>query len=172
MNKSQLEKILKEYKIKKSLVEVTNSRIEAYNTAILNPDIIASWRYNSNDRELGMPSAHNMSSTVESELCANELTIQTIKDWIKEEKARIFRTSLEIKQIEISLQGLTKQENYIISMKYFERCNWKSIEIGVNQQFRQQNCITESGLKKINEQALDKLVSILTPYYDYTIAKN
>jgi len=167
MEKQQIEKMLREYKVKKSRVDAANASIEAYEKVIENPEIVDSWSYNIDNREPGMPSAHRMSSVVEVEVCAQELTIDTIKEWIEDTKARIFKTALEVKRIEIALQGLTYQEKFLIELKYFEKLNWKNIEINFNQKFRQQNCITDSGLQKINTIALDKLSIVLDPFNDY-----
>ena len=92
MNKTQLEKILREYKIKKSILETTNARIKAYTDAMNNPELIASWGYSINTRELGMPGAplRNTSSPIEREICDSELTIEIIKEWIAEDMGRIY----------------------------------------------------------------------------------
>ena len=165
MNKIQLEKILREYKIKKSIIDTTNARIQAYTDAINNPELIASWGYSINDRELGMPGAplRNTSSPIEQEICSNELTIETIKEWIEEEYNRIYRKKLQVGIIENSLAALTIQERYIIKMKYFEKMNWNNIELNFNNEFKQKNDITSERIKKINAQSILSLLKIFMP---------
>lgn len=165
MNKTQLEKILREYKTRKSIVDTTKARIQAYRDAITNPELISSWSYSINTRELGMPGAplRNTSSTVEKEVCATILTVELIKEWIAEDKSRIYRYNLQINIIEGALMALTGKERYIIGLKYFERMNWNNIEINFNNQFKQKNDITSAQARKINDQALESLLQIITP---------
>ena len=162
----KIETVLREYKIKKSLVETTVARIDAYNDIINNPLLVAEWTIYPTGTELGMPKAKNNTSTVEREICKRELTIETIKEWIADDEARIFKTTIEVKQIETAMDALTKQEKFIIEFKYFERMCWKNIEMNFNEQFRQQNYITDSGIKKINTQAVATLQTILNGFYD------
>jgi hypothetical protein len=165
LNKIQLEKILREYKTKKSIVDTTKARIQAYTEAIANPELISSWNYDLNSRELGMPGSplRNTSSPIEREICANELTVEIIKEWIKDDKSRIYRYNLQINIIDGVLKALTGQERYIITLKYFERMNWNNIEISFNDQFKQKNDITSGQVKNINCQALENLLQVITP---------
>lgn len=165
MNKIEIEKILREFKLKKATVETTNARIQAYTDAINNPELIASWSYSLGSRELGMPGAplRNTSSTVEKEICDNELTIEIIKEWIKEDKSRISRYSLQVEIIEMALKALTEQEKYIIGLKYFERMNWDNIELNFNNQFKQKNDITSGQTRKINDHAIEYILEIVNP---------
>lgn len=144
MHKIQLEKILREYKVKKSTVDTTNARIQAYTDAINNPELIKSWSFSANTRELGMPGAplRNTSSPVEREVCEEMLNIDLIREWIVEDKSRIYRYNLQINIIESALKALTIQERYIIELKYFERMCWNNIEISFNEQFKQKNDVT------------------------------
>lgn len=165
MNKQQTEKILREYKTKRSIVDTTKARIQAYKDTIANPELISSWSYSNNTRELGMPGAplRNTSSPIEREVCANELTLDIIREWIKEDKSRIYRYNLQINIIESALTALTGKERYIIGLKYFERMNWNNIEINFNNQFKQKNDITSAQARKINDQAIESLLQIITP---------
>ena len=165
MNKTQLEKILREYKTKKSIVDITKARIQAYTEAIDNPELISSWSYSINTRELGMPGSplRDTSSSVEKEVCAAILTIELIREWIAEDKNRIHRCNLQTEIIEGALKALTEQERYIISLKYFEKMNWNNIEINFNSQFKQKNDITSGQVRNINEQAVETLLMIITP---------
>jgi len=163
--KIQLEKILREYKTKKSIVDTTNARIQAYTDAIINPELIKSWSYEINTRELGMPGAplRNTSSPVEKEVCASILTVDLIREWIEEDKSRIYRYKLQINIIESSLEALTEQEKYIVEKKYFERMSWSNIELNFNKEFKQKNDVTYEQTKKINLQATDNLLLIISP---------
>lgn len=165
MNKTQLEKILRNYKTIKSIIDTTNSRIQAYTEAINNPELIASWGFSSGNRELGMPGAplRDTSSPVEREICDNELTVEIIKDWIRDDKSRIYRYKLQISIIESSLASLTAQERYIISLKYFEKMNWSNIEFNFNNEFKQKNDITSEQTKKMNAKSIINLLKIITP---------
>jgi len=165
LNKAQLEKILREYKIKKSIVDTTNARIEAYTDAINNPELIKSWSYSINTREPGMPGAplRNTSSSVEAGICSEQLTIETIQEWIAEDKSRIYRYELQVNIIEGSLKALTEQEKYIIELKYFERMSWNNIELSFNKQFKQKNDITCGQARNINDQAIENLQEVITP---------
>lgn len=165
MNKTQLEKILREYKTKKSIVDTTKARIQAYTEAIDNPELISSWSYSINTKELGMPGAplRNTSSPIEREICAAELTIELIKEWIAEDKNRIYRCNLQIDIIEGALRSLTEQEKYIVELKYFEKMCWSNIESNFNNQFKQKNDITSEQIRKLSTQILESLLKIISP---------
>lgn len=168
-----IEKILQEYRFKKSFVETTQARIEQYKLAILHPEM---WNkdYIPPSREIGMPGKPHGSgvprSPVELFVTNKELNEDIIKEWIRDDESRIFKMMLEVEQLEKAMLCLTKQEKFIIECKYFDRMFWKNIEIIYNQQFRQQNYITVSGIRKINDEALNKLEMILEPFYNQFIA--
>ena len=165
LNKVQIEKILKDYKSKKSIVDTTNARIQAYTESINNPELIASWGYSLSNREVGMPGSplRNTSSPIEREICDSELTIETIRDWITEDKSRIYKYKLQINIIDVSLKALTDQERYIVELKYFEKMNWNNIELSFNSQFKHKNDITSEQIRKLSTQALASLLEIISP---------
>lgn len=160
-----LDKILKSYKRKKAYVETTLARIEAYKYALEHPEI----RYNEyciSSRELGMPRGSGFGgSAIEKYVVSEEKMNELLEQWIGEDESRVFPIKLEINQLENAMSYLTEQEKYVIDFKYFECMNWKDIEISFNSKYRQQNYITESGLRKINSKALAKLHEILEPFY-------
>lgn len=162
-----IEKILKEYKHKKSLVETTLARIDQYNYAIDNPNMIADLCYKIETREPGMPSSplRNTESPVEKVLEEKELTVEILKEWIKEDESRIFFTKLEVEQIEIALTGLTLEEKFIVESKYFNNLFWREIELNFNNRFRGQNYVSDERLRKINKEAIQDLEIILQPFY-------
>ena len=162
-----IEKTLKEYKHKKSLVDTTLARIGQYNFAIDNPDMIADLSYSTVSRELGMPGAplRNTSSCVERIVMEKELTIEDLREWIKDDESRIFFIKLEVEQIEIALCSLNPQEKYILELKYFDNLFWRDIEINFNNRFRGQNYVGDERLRKINKSALTEIKTILSPFY-------
>lgn len=159
-----ISKILKEYKFKKSCVETTMARIEQYTYAINNPDLWES-ELLPEGREIGMPGAplRNTSSPIERFIARKELTIDMLKDWIRDDESRIFMYKLEVEQIEKALEALTPQEKYIIELKYFSNMTWKEIEYNVNDKFK--NYISQERIRKINKESVDKLKVILEPFY-------
>lgn len=159
-------KVLSEYKYKKSLVDTTLARIEQYKYAIAHPEVRENY-FSISNRELGMPGAplRNTSSPIEKIVTENELTEETLKEWIKEDQSRIFIIKLEIDQINGALESLTKQERSIITWKYFDNMFWKDIEINFNDDFRQKNYVSHEMLRKINKESLKKLEYILEPFY-------
>ena len=165
MYKIQLEKILREYKVKKSIVDTTNARMQAYTDAINNPELIKSWTYEISGKELGMPGSptRNTSSPVEREVCEKILNIDLIKEWIAEDKSRIYRYNLQINIIESSLKALTEQEKFIVEKKYFERMSWSNIELNFNKEFKQKNDITCGQARTKNDEAIKNLLEILEP---------
>jgi len=165
LNKIQLEKILRGYKVNKSIVDTTNARIQAYTDAMNNPELIASWGYSINTREPGMPGAplRNTSSPIEREICDSELTIETIKEWIAEDRSRIYRYNLQTDIIEGALKSLTEQEKYIVELKYFEKMCWSNIELNFNNQFKQKNDISSEQIRKLSTQILDSLLVVISP---------
>ncbi|WP_045517745.1 hypothetical protein [Clostridium sporogenes] len=168
MKNINIEEVLKEYRGKKSIVETTLARIEAYRYALAHPEIIAENYYNVNTKEPGMPGAplRNTSSPIERGIEIKELTEEAIKEWIEEDESRIFFYQLEVEQIEKALQGLTHQEKYIVELKYFDSMFWREIERNFNDKFRQNNYITTSGLRKMTNRALAKLKETLAPFYN------
>lgn len=163
-----IEKVLREYKKKKSSVETTLARIDQYKFAIAHPEM---WYkdYIPEGKEPGMPGKPRVgyvSDTMTNYIIGKDLTIDILKDWVKDDESRIFIIKLEVEQIEKALDGLTSQEKYIIQLKYFEKMFWKDIELNFNVKFRQKNYITYEMLKKSNKEALDKLEQILSPFYN------
>lgn len=162
-----IEKILKEYKTKKAYVETTLARIEQYKYAIAHPEM---WYkdYIPASSPLGMPGNPNGSkgSIVESYVIGKNLNEDIIKSWIEQDESRVFFKKLEIEQIDNAMKSLSKQEIYIIELKYLEGMFWKDIELSYNTQFRQKNYVTYEALKKVNKEALNKLTTILEPFYN------
>jgi len=167
MNIKSLEKRLRDYKRKKSILETTLSRIEVYENAISNPDEF-NGLYLGKSKEVGMPSGKGFkcSSPVEFDILSKEDEIQRLKEWIKEDKSKIYMLQIEMEQLTAALNAITNQKRYIVECKYFEKMFWRDIEISFNNKFRQQNYISTEGIRKLNRQALYTLSEILSPFYD------
>lgn len=159
-----IERALRGYKRKKSVIETTLLRIETFKKAIENPE---SFEYVllGTSRELGMPRGNGGGSSVEMSIEDKEKAIELLKEWIKDDKSRIYPYQIEKEQIDAALGALTKQQIFIIECKYFEGMFWNEIETSFNDKYRQKNYITASGLKKMNSEALELLSEILEPYY-------
>lgn len=160
-----IERGLRDYKRKKSVIETTLLRIEAFKEAIEDPESFRAIMP-SPTMSLGMPKGSGGSSSVEIAVTDKEKAIELLQEWIRDDKSRIYPYQIEIEQIDAALLALTKQERYIIECKYFEGMFWRDIEINLNDKFRQQNYITVEGIRKINKQALELLARILEPYYN------
>jgi hypothetical protein len=159
-----IEKALKNYKKKKSIVDTIELRIEAYER-MLEESQEESFTV-SFPSEIGMPRSPGYGgSPTERTAIAMECNREDIKEIIKNDKSRLFWPKLEIDQIEKSLEALTTWEKFIIECKYFDGMSWRNIEISFNKQFPQKNDITEGRIRQINSEATDKIVEILNPFY-------
>lgn len=162
-----IERALRDYKRKKSVIETTLLRIKTYEETIQDPDSFSAVLLGTS-RELGMPSSGNGGggSTVEFAVTDKERSIELLREWINDDKSRIYPYQIEVEQIDAALGALTMQERYIIECKYLEGMFWNEIEINFNNKFRQKNYITTSGIRKMNSDALNMLSKILEPYYN------
>lgn len=167
MNIKTLENALRSYKRKKSIIETTLLRIEAFKKAIEDPDSF-SGVFLGTSKEIGMPRGTNGggSSSVELAVTDKEEAVELLYEWIKDDKSRIYPYQVEKEQIDGAMAALTAEERFIIECKYFENMFWSDIEISFNNKFRQKNYITYEGLKKMNKEILSLLAGILEPYYN------
>ena len=156
---------LRDYKRKKSMIETTLERIEVFKKAINNPDKYRGLFLGQN-KEPGMPRGTSQGSEVEFKLLTKEQERELIKNWIKDDKSRIYPLQIELEQIDVAMNALTNQERYIIECKYFEGMIWRDIEISFNNKLRQKNYITVAGIRKMNTESLKLLAKILEPYYN------
>lgn len=167
-----IEKALEDYKRKKSVIETSLERIEVFRRALNSPETgPEKWDiflYQSpTERMLRGPIQKGSDgSPVEWAYLQGEKRIERLKNWIKDEESKIYPLQVEVKQIEIALEALTKQQRYVIECKYFEKMFWRDIEKNFNETFRNQNYITFERLKSINKEALAILSEILEPYYN------
>jgi hypothetical protein len=159
-----IEKALKNYKKRKSIVETIEIRIGAYERMLVEFD--DETFQIADPCEPGMPRSPNRSgSPTERAVMIMECSREEVKELIKADRSRLFWPKLEIEQIEKAMEGLTTWEKYIVGIKYFDGMSWRNIEISFNRQFPQKNDITEERLRQINREALGKLSEILTPFY-------
>lgn len=164
-----IEKQLKEYKIKKATVETTLARIEQWKWAMQHPEEWYKDYIPNSSSVLGMPGRPHGSPAAPTEdfLIDKELNANIIESWIKTEQSRIFMLNMEVEQIDIAIRSLTDQQQYIIKAKYFDELFWKDIETSFNEKFRQKNYVTQARLKQIKDEAINKLIEVLLPFYEY-----
>lgn len=162
----KINRILKEYRLNKALIDITEARIEQYKWAINHPE---EWYrdYIPESKELGMPSAPRGSGAkdvVSGFLIEKELNEEILKEWIKKEESKIFFKRLEVKQIELCLSILGTKELFIIENKYInDKMAWIDIETSYSLTFKES--LTLDALKKKHKNAVDKIKEILTPFY-------
>ncbi len=165
-----IEDRLKEYKENSSTIETTLARIKTYEKALEDPSSYTHIGF-STQSDMGSIKGKGgiPSSPVESAVLKKEndemLIVENLKEWIKEDKSRVYPLQIEKEQIDGALNALTEQQRYIIECKYFENMMWRDIETNLNDKFRQQNFITDSGIKKINTKSLEMIEKILELYY-------
>lgn len=161
---------LKKYKENSSTIETTLARIETYEKALDNPEsythIRPSSQYNIGiiNGKGGKPPSPVEQSLLSKEGNEEEV-IANLKEWIKEDKSRIYPLQIEKEQIDGALNALTKEQRHILECKYFENMTWRNIEDDFNNEFKQRNYITTEGIRKLNRQAFTLIIKILEPYY-------
>lgn len=102
-----IERALKDYKRKKSVIETTLLRIENYQEAINDPESFTHIFLGSS-REPGMPrSTGKITSSVELAVTDKEKAVDLLKQWIKDDKSRIYPYQIEKEQIDAALAALT-----------------------------------------------------------------
>lgn len=169
-----IENALREYKSKKSVIETSLARIEAYQKLINEHQDFFEVMLSS-PVEPGMPKSHNGGSSPEFTTLQKDEAIKQFKEWIKEEESRIYPLQLEIDQIGKALEALNRQERFVIECKFFEKMIWRDIENSVNENFKQKEYITIRGLQHQVEASMKLITSILKPFYikfGMVIAKN
>lgn len=165
MDIKTIERSLRDYKRKKSIIDTTLLRIESFKEAIKDPESF--WQvFLGSSREPGMPRGDNGGgSSVEFAIDDKEKSIELLREWIKDDYSRIYPLQIELEQINGAMAALTIQERFIIEYKYFEGMFWNDIESNFNNRYRPKNYITVSGLKKMNSEALEMIAGILESYY-------
>lgn len=160
-----LKEQLKDYPNKKAIVQSTQARIELWRET-LKENAMQCFFYSS-PSNYGMPKApYRTGSPTEHEICSKEVTREQVEQWIRDDESRIFWYKLEVEQIDIALQSLKKNEQYIIDKKYFEDWFWRTIEASYNETFKHaEDYKSERTLKRMHDEALNKLNNILGPFY-------
>lgn len=156
-----IEKALKEYKVKKGKIETIQERCKYWQYCLdtmTDDEIAKEFVYEENDT-YGMPKTKNNKSPVETTVILKEVTRDMVKQWIKDDKSRARPLEYEIKQIEIALGSLTEEENYTIECKCIDKWKWRQVEIGYNEKFKTD--ITEDQLKKKKKEAIKKMEEII-----------
>lgn len=163
--KAKVEEGLRNYKKNKCRIESTLRRIEVYEELLKSGEDIE--LFIGESKELGMPrsNTNSISSIVELRILSQEDQRETLKQWIKDDKSRIYPLQIEKEQIDGALNSLTEREKYIVECKNFEDMFWREIEISFNDKYRQQNIISEEGLRKIYKASMNTIILLLSPYY-------
>jgi hypothetical protein len=89
----------------------------------------------------------------------NDFEIMTIKKDIKKWQNEIDELSREVKEIDIALKSLTKEEEFIIQCFYFERMFWRNIENTYEFNFKLFK--DERTLRDIRKTAIEKLKRVV-----------
>ena len=162
----KITKVLKDYKNKKAMINTTIHRIEHLKTLLKKNNLHLLEYYSKHYLKLGIHT-YSISSPVENEVFGNidknTMTKKLIQEWIKEDCMRIYPLQIEVEQIEMALQALTKSEYYIIECKYFDNMTWIEIEMSYNSTFN--TTITDMALIKKQQEAIHKLHNILNKFY-------
>lgn len=154
---------LRDFKRKKSVIETTLLRIEAYEKAIVDPE-----RFSGimpvKSREPGMPNGSGYGSYIEKFITDKEEAKEMLREWIEDDKSRIYPLQIEAEQINGALNALSPQKRYVIECKYFEEdMTWRNIEAGFQERFKSD--IGCERLRKMKKESLKALVQILHPFY-------
>ena len=91
-----IERVLRDYRRKKSVVETTLARIENYKKAINDPESFTHIFLGS-PIEPGMPKGTGIKvSPVEMTITDKEEQIETLRQWIKDDQSRIYPYQIEL----------------------------------------------------------------------------
>ena len=159
-----LEERLKLYKKHKAEVITTLQRVEVWEEALKSGQL---WLFeNSVSRILGMPHATTTTSPTEHIASQREVDAEMVQEWIDEDKSRMRFKTIEIDQIDGALKALTREQETVITSKYFEAMTWRNIESIFNEKYSVGRIyIQTDGLKKINKDSLEILWQILGPLF-------
>jgi hypothetical protein len=162
MNKPLLEKRLKLYKKNKYNVETTVQRVNLWE-GLLREGNLEIFEYQAS-RLLGMPRAKNVNG-LDVIVAENEVTEEMVRDWIEDDKSRIYYMKIEVEQIETALKALSQEQSVIVDLKYFNNMSWRGIETIFNERFKNRIYITDEMLRKMNRESLQILWDLLGPLY-------
>lgn len=166
-----IEAELRDFKRKKSVIETTLARVDAYKRAIEDPESF-SGIMPGNNREAGMPRGAFAGSMVEKVVTDKEKVISTLNEWIKDDLSRIYPLQVEVEQIDGAMNALNSQQRYIVECKYLENMFWRDIEYGFNEKFKNDNYIGYERLKKMNKDGIAELSKILETFYSRIYGKS
>lgn len=158
------EERLRLYRKHKAEVNTTLQRVEVWEQALKQGDL-RMFEY-SVSRLAGMPRSSNSSSPTEIEAGLREITVEMVRDWIEEDKSRVYYKKVEIDQIEEALKALTGEQRTVVTSKYFDCMTWRNIEAVFNERHSVGRVyITNEMLRKINKESLEILWEILGPLF-------
>lgn len=159
-------KILRNYKLKKTLLKTAEDRVTLYETMIEKPEIIENYYTKSNiENVLPKTFSGNKSSIVEKTFDKRESKLEEVKKLIKKEKSNIYFLKQELNQIDKAMEALSQEEKYIVECKYIENMLWAKVEFKFNEKFRDDDYITISGIRKVSNKAIEKIDKIISPFY-------
>ena len=159
-----LEERLKLYKKHKAEITTASQRIIVWQDALKSGEL---WMFeNSFSRVEGMPHATTTTSPTERMAVQREVTSELVQEWIDEDKSKVRYKTVEIEQIDEAIKALTKEQQTVIELKYFEVMTWRNIEIAFNERHSVGRVyITNEMLRKINKAALEVLWEVLGPLF-------
>lgn len=159
-----IEKALKDLKEDKGKIATTDERCRYWQECLdtMTDEEIASNFIITESDTYGMPKARTNESPIEKEIVFHEVTREMVQQWIKDDQSRIRPVKQQVKQIEIALDSLTEEENFIIECKCIDKWTWAQVEIAFNRKFKTPKTeIQESRLKQIKTDILKKMKNII-----------
>lgn len=159
--------ILRKYREKTAIVEVALARIQSYNDLIKSGDYTL-LALHQNNSEIGMPKSRNYNSTIETEVIMQEKEVEITKEILLQliagEKSKIYPLQIELEQINMAFDSLSKQEMSILEWKYMDNLEWRNVEISYFEQYKIN--LTEETLRKKAQTSINTLHRILRNFYD------
>lgn len=154
----ELEDMLRDYKSKKSELEIIEARIVEYEEIIKDPSKYAT--YIKSYWNIGIKVTGGLLNGLDEKVMSNEEMQNRLEEWIDHDKSLAFGIRSQVKRVEILLNSLNDEDRYIIDLKYIEKLGWEDIERNYNE-FRRDKGLTISGLKKKNSSILRYLLNII-----------
>lgn len=159
-----LEEHLRLYRKYKAEVNTTLQRVAVWEEMLKKGEL---WAFEYSVSKLaGMPGGGVSSSPVETEVRDREVTAEMVREWIEDDRSRVYYKKVEVEQIEEALKALTREQRTVIEAKYFDGMTWRNIETLFNEKYSVGRvCIQVDGIRKINRESLEILWEILGPLF-------
>lgn len=155
-----LEEHLRLYRKYKAEVNTTMQRVAVWEDMLKKGEL---WAFEYSVSKLaGMPGGGVISSPVETEARDREVTAELVREWIEDDKSRVYYKKVEVEQIEEALKALTREQKTVVEAKYFDSMPWRNIEMIFNDRHSVGRIyVTAERLRKINREALETLWEVL-----------